>query len=80
MAAQGKFADAATQLAEAARLSQMREPVILQMLAAMFAETRRYPEAVEIARRALALAAEQRNQELEAALRSDLDRYQALAH
>jgi hypothetical protein len=58
----------------------MREPVILQMLAAMFAETRRYPEAVEIARRALALAAEQRNQELEAALRSDLDRYQALAH
>jgi len=80
LAAQGKFGDAATQLAEAARLSQMREPVILQMLAAMFAETRRYPEAVEIARRALALAAEQRNQELEAALRSDLDRYQALAH
>jgi hypothetical protein len=34
---------------------------------------------VATARRALGLAAEQRNQELEAALRADLDHYEALA-
>ena len=57
----------------------MREPAILQMLAAMYSEIGRYPEAVATARRALGLAAEQRNQELEAALRADLDHYEALA-
>jgi hypothetical protein len=49
------------------------------MLAAMYSEIGRYPEAVATARRALGLAAEQRNQALEAALRADLDRYEALA-
>ena len=56
----------------------MKEPVILQMLAAMYGETGRYAEAVSTARRALGLAAEQRNQALEADLRADLDRYEAL--
>ena len=79
LAAKGRFGDAANQLEEAARLSGMREPVVLQMLAAMYSEIGRYPEAVATARRALGLAAEQRNQALEAALRADLDRYEALA-
>jgi Flp pilus assembly protein TadD len=79
LAAKGRFGDAANQLEEAAKLSRMREPVILQMLAAMYAETGRYAEAVATARGALGLAAEQRNQELEAALKADLEHYQALA-
>jgi Flp pilus assembly protein TadD len=79
LAAKGRFADAASQLEEAAKLSGMKEPVILQLLAAMYSETGRYPEAVATARKALGLAAEQRNQELEAALKADLDRYEALA-
>ncbi len=79
LAAKGRFGDAAHQLEEAAKLSQMREPVILQMLAAMYSEIGQYPEAVATARSALALAAGQRNQELEAALKADLERYEKLA-
>jgi Flp pilus assembly protein TadD len=76
LAAKGRFGDAAAQLEEAARLSGMREPVILQMLAAMYGELGRYPEAVATARRALGLAGEQRNQELEAELKADIERYE----
>ncbi|MGA3027781.1 MAG: tetratricopeptide repeat protein [Bryobacteraceae bacterium] len=79
LAARGSFADAAVQLEEAARLSQMKEPVILQLLAAMYSETGRYQEAVTTARHALDLAGERRNRPLEATLRADLDRYEALA-
>ena len=79
LAAKGRFGDAAHQLEEAAKLSQMKEPVILQMLAAMYSEIGQYPEAVATARSALALVAGQRNQELEAALKADLDRYEKLA-
>jgi len=79
LAATGRFGDAASQLEEAARLSGMKEPVILQMLAAMYSETGRYAEAAATARRALGLAGEQRNQELGAAIKADLDRYDALA-
>jgi Flp pilus assembly protein TadD len=76
LAAKGRFGDAASQFEEAARLSQMREPLVLQMLAAMYSELGRYPEAVTAARRALGLAAEQRNPELEAALKADVERYE----
>ncbi|HEY1207129.1 MAG TPA: tetratricopeptide repeat protein [Bryobacteraceae bacterium] len=79
LAAKGRFADAATQIEEAAKLSGMKEPVILQMLAAMYSETGRYPEAVTTAQHALDLAAGERNQALETALRADLDHYEALA-
>jgi hypothetical protein len=53
--------------------------VILQLLAAMYSETGRYQEAVTTARHALDLAGERRNRPLEATLRADLDRYEALA-
>ena len=79
LAAKGRFGDAANQLEEAAKLSQMREPVILRLLAAMYSETGRYPEALATARSALSLASAQRNQELEDALKADLDHYEALA-
>jgi Flp pilus assembly protein TadD len=76
LAAKGRFAEAATQLEQAAKLSEMKEPVILQMLAAMYGELGRFPEATATARRALALAAEQKNQELESAIQADLRQYE----
>ena len=79
LAAKGRFADAAAQFEQAAKLTDMREPAILDMLAAMYAETGRYPEAVATARKALDLAGEQRNAELAASLKSSLERYEALA-
>ena len=79
LAAKGRFADAANQLEEAAKLSGMGEPVILQLLAAMYAETGRFPEAIATARRALGLATDQRNQDLQGALKADLDHYEGLA-
>jgi hypothetical protein len=43
----------------------------------MYSETGRKADAVSVARRALGLATDQRNQELQSALKADLDRYQA---
>jgi tetratricopeptide (TPR) repeat protein len=79
LAAKAKFAEAANQLEAASKLSGMREPVILQLLAAMYSETGRYPEAVTTARLAIGLAAGQRNQALEATLKTDLEHYEAMA-
>ncbi len=79
LAAKGRFADAAAQFEQAAKLSDMREPAILDMLAAMYAETGRYTEAIATAQKALDLAGEQRNTELAASLKSSLERYEALA-
>ena len=70
---------AATQFQQAANLTGNREPAILEILAAMYAETGRYQEAVITARKALELAIEQRNAELAASLRSSLPRYETLA-
>jgi tetratricopeptide (TPR) repeat protein len=79
LAAKGRYAEAATQFEKAANLSQMREPEILDMLAAMYAETGRYQEAITTARKALEVANLQRNAELAASLKSSLDRYESLA-
>jgi len=79
LAAKGQFADAAAQFEQAADLSGMREPAILDMLAAMYAETGRYQEAVVTARKALDGANQQQNAELAASLKSSLERYEALA-
>jgi Flp pilus assembly protein TadD len=61
----------------AAQLSGKREPVILDTLAAAYAEAGRFPEAVETARRALALATEQNQQPLAEALRARIALYEA---
>jgi tetratricopeptide (TPR) repeat protein len=79
LAAKGRFGEAAAQFEQAAKLTDMREPAILDMLAAMYAETGRYAEAVATARKALDLAGEQRNAELAASLKSSLERYEALS-
>jgi Flp pilus assembly protein TadD len=79
LAAKGRFADAGAQFEQAANLTGMGEPAILDMLAAMYSETGRYQEAAAMARKALDLANQQRNFELAASLRSSLGRYEALA-
>lgn len=79
LAAKSRFADALVQLEQAANLSGMKEPAILDLLAAMYAETGRYPEAVTTARRGLDLATEQQNYELVASLKASLARYEAQA-
>jgi len=78
LAAKGRFADAAVQFEQAANLTSMREPAILDILAAMYSETGRYKEAVATAQQALDLA-NGRNAELAASLKASLERYRALA-
>ena len=68
----------AVELAErAVRLSGGRETAILETLAAAYAEVGRFPEAVEITRRALALATQRNNQQLTEALNARIALYQA---
>ena len=79
LAAIRRFSDAVTQFEQAANLTGMREPAILDILAAMYAETGRYQDAAATARKALDLATEQRNTELAASLKSCLERYESMA-
>ncbi len=79
LAAKSRFAEAAAQFEQAASLSGMREPAILEILAAMYAETGRFQDAVETARRGLNAANEQHNSRMAASLQSSLERYEALA-
>jgi tetratricopeptide (TPR) repeat protein len=67
----------AVALAErAAKLSGGREPVILDTLAAAYAEAGRFPEAVETARLALAGAVEANRQNLADALKARIALYE----
>jgi tetratricopeptide (TPR) repeat protein len=78
-AARSLFSDALPQFSEAARLTSMQDPAILQMLAAMQSETGGYVEAVATAQQALNLARRQQNLPLAASLEANLERYQAQA-
>lgn len=79
LAARSLFAEALPQFSEAARLTNLQDPMILQMLAAMQSETGRYADAVATAQTALNLARQQQNQALAASLETNLARYQAQA-
>ncbi len=61
----------------AAQLSAGRDPGVLDALAAAYAEAGRFSEALETARRALALARQQNNQELAGALNTRIALYAA---
>ena len=61
----------------AVRLSGGREPAMLDTLGAAYAEVRRFPEAVETARRALTLVTEQNRQPLATALKARIALYEA---
>ncbi len=68
----------AVELAErAVRLSDGREPAVLGTLAAAYAEADRFPEAVQTARKALALAAEQNKQSLAESVKAKILSYEA---
>ncbi|HYK91706.1 MAG TPA: tetratricopeptide repeat protein [Acidobacteriota bacterium] len=79
LTAKGKFADAIAYFERAVQLSGGREPLSLDMLAAMYFETERYAEAVQAANRALDLAVKLNNQDLITALRARLAIYEAKA-
>jgi tetratricopeptide (TPR) repeat protein len=61
----------------ASRLRGGRAPVVLDALAAAYAETGRFPEAVQAARSALDLALQQNNTPMADALRSKIAQYEA---
>jgi hypothetical protein len=60
-------------------LSGGREPAVLDTLAAAYAEAGRFPEAVETARRAQALATQQSKRPLVEALAARIALYEARA-
>lgn len=68
----------AVALAErAARLSGGRDPILLDTLAAAYAETGRFPEAVKTQRQALDVAGQNANPQLVGALKARLSMYEA---
>jgi Flp pilus assembly protein TadD len=77
LAAMGRADEAVGFAEKAARLSGAREPAILDTLAAAYAAAGRYPEALETARRALALAVEGNRRQLAEALKARIALYEA---
>ncbi len=78
-AAKGDYRQAQVLFREAADLSQMQDPSILEMLAAMDSETGDNAQAVSVARQALDLATKQQNYDLAGNLETSLKRYSALS-
>lgn len=79
LAARGRFADAIPQFEQAVKLSGGEEMQSLEMLAAMYSETGRFAEAVEVARRALDVAVRQNNSGEAQALRARIAGYESQA-
>ncbi len=79
LAQQGKFDEAIPHMERAVKLSNAREPVVLSLLAAMYAEVGRMPDAIDTARRALDLANRSGDHDLAATLNTRIARYQAKA-
>ncbi len=79
LAAKGDFNSALPQFEQAAKLSRVPQPGILQMLAAMYSEKGRYTEAVATARGALELANQQGDRVLASSLQANLQHYESQA-
>jgi len=75
LAAKTRFPEAILQLEEAVKLSGGRDPRILDRLAGVYAELGRFAQAVETARRALAVASEENDQQLVDALKARIASY-----
>jgi len=69
-------AEAVTLAQKAVKLSGGREPIILDTLAAAYAEANRFPEAVQTAHQALDLATQQNNQALAESIKARLLLYE----
>ena len=77
LAAKNRFVDALPHFEQGVNLSAGRDPLSLEMLAAMYYETGRYPESVRAARRALDIALQQNNQDLVTELRARIALYES---
>lgn len=77
LAAQHKFSEALPQFERAVELSGGNEPLSLEMLAAVYAELGRFPEAAQAANRALAIATNQNDAALVQELRGRLAYYES---
>jgi len=79
LAAKHSFAEAIPQFEKAVELSGGQEPQSLEMLAAMYSEVGRFPDAVRVGRRALDLATRDNNQPLAETLRARIAYYESQA-
>jgi tetratricopeptide (TPR) repeat protein len=77
LAARERFPEATPHFERAVALSGGREPLSLDMLGAMYYEAGRLADALQTARRALELAAQQNNQDLVAAIKARIAIYEA---
>jgi Flp pilus assembly protein TadD len=77
LAAQHKFSEALPRFERAVELSGGNEPLSLEMLAAVYAELGRFPEAAQAASRALAVATNQNDAALVQELRGRLAYYES---
>jgi len=79
LAARHSFAQAIPQFERAVELSGGQEPQSLEMLAAMYSEVGRFPDAARVARRALDLANRQNDNALAETLRARISYYESQA-
>jgi tetratricopeptide (TPR) repeat protein len=77
LAAKGRFAEAIGPLQEAVKLSNERDPAILDLLGRIYADQERFEEALDSARRALAAAMALNNVKLVEALKARLAQYES---
>jgi len=77
LAARHSFAEAIPQFEKAVELSGGNEPQSLEMLAAMYSELGRFPEAAQTARRALAIAEREKDVTHSQVLRTRIASYEA---
>jgi tetratricopeptide (TPR) repeat protein len=79
LAARHSFAQAIPQFEKAVELSGSQEPQSLEMLAAMYSEVGRFPDAARVARRALDLAARENDTSLAETLKARIAYYESQA-
>ncbi len=79
LAAGGKFSDALPHFEQAVKISGEKDPLSMEMLAAMYSEVGRFREAAATARLALDLAERQNNGQLAQVLRARLAQYEQQA-
>jgi tetratricopeptide (TPR) repeat protein len=79
LAARHSFAQAIPQFERAVELSGGQEPQSLEMLAAMYSEVGRFPDAARVARRALDLATRENDNSLAETLRARIAYYESQA-
>jgi Flp pilus assembly protein TadD len=73
----GKLEEAIAHIQQAAKLSGGRDPMILNFLGELYAKVGRVPEAVEVTRQAMAVAAQAKDSQLVAELQARIAAYES---